>query len=98
MHFFYFVILLETLVDEDFNWQYLNLVYATRLDKISLKNLFREIARYDVDLDEAAKAGFPKSMSLTLILNRLILIQTRKRMRGQSLMYGGKMLNLIIKN
>jgi len=53
--------------DKDTDWEYIDKIFSKRLNKENLKNLFREIAIYDQDLNNAFRQGFPKNIPLTII-------------------------------
>jgi len=53
--------------DKDTDWEYIEKIFLERLNKENLKNLFREIAIYDQDLQNAFEKKFPKNVPLTII-------------------------------
>ncbi len=53
--------------DQDTEWNYVDKVFATRLNKNNLINLFKEIAVYHKDLNQAFKQAFPSDIPLVII-------------------------------
>ncbi len=53
--------------DKDTDWNYVKFMFSNRLKINNLKNVFREIAHYDHDLDTAYQIGFPNNIPLTII-------------------------------
>ena len=49
------------------DWDYVEAMFSKRLEIDNLKNLFREIAIYGDDLDQALKDGFPAHIPLIVI-------------------------------
>jgi pimeloyl-ACP methyl ester carboxylesterase len=53
--------------DPDVDWPYVEQMFGNRLAINRLQNLFREISRYDFDLDSAVKQPLPTSIPLVVI-------------------------------
>jgi len=53
--------------DPDTDWDYLNKTFQSRLSISNLQNLFKEIARYDEDLDAASKTQLPRNIPLIIL-------------------------------
>jgi len=53
--------------DVDTDWNYVKEIFSKRLESENLKNLFREIAIYEEDLNNAFSKSFPKNIPLTII-------------------------------
>ncbi|MET1256496.1 alpha/beta fold hydrolase [Aliikangiella maris] len=49
------------------DWQFVERIFARRLNRINLQNQFREIAQYDEDLLSTKMLFFPKELKLTII-------------------------------
>lgn len=53
--------------DADTDWDYVEKMFAARLEIQNLQNLIAEIARYDEDLNRAKDIPFPSQIPLTII-------------------------------
>jgi pimeloyl-ACP methyl ester carboxylesterase len=64
--------LLKTLAKDDskVDWDYINRLFAARLEITNQLNLFKEIAQYGEDLDLAAQTSWPKHIPLIIIDSR----------------------------
>lgn len=53
--------------DPETDWQYVDKIFASRLNKLNLINLFKEIAIYDKDLETAFKHPIASSFPLIIV-------------------------------